>query len=119
MCLIHSLGDVSGLRVSVRKGWDFHVYLDVFVELVCDVLPWDPTAEVFVLHLLDPLDGVLGDCVEWAHHATIWEDVSLRLVSILSYRAMARSTHCEFVSECTQDSELGFAITSPLANWGR
>ena len=36
-------------------------YLDVFVELVCDVLSWDPAAEVLVLHLLDPLNGVFGD----------------------------------------------------------
>jgi hypothetical protein len=38
-----------------------HSYLDVFVELVCDVLSWGPAAEVLVLHLLDPLNGVFGD----------------------------------------------------------
>jgi hypothetical protein len=49
----------------------------VFVELVCDVLSWDPTAQVFVLHFLDPLDGIFGDCVQRAHDAAVWEGVSL------------------------------------------
>jgi hypothetical protein len=36
-------------------------YLNVFVEIVCDVLSRGPAAEVLVLHLLNPLDGVFGD----------------------------------------------------------
>jgi hypothetical protein len=54
-------------------------YLDVFVELVGDVLSWSPAAEVLVLHLFNPLNGVFGDCVEWAHNAAVCEDVSLRI----------------------------------------
>jgi hypothetical protein len=52
-----------------KKGVE--LYLNVFIELVCDVLPWNPAAQVFVLHFLDPLDGVFGDCVQWTHHAAV------------------------------------------------
>jgi len=58
---------------------DPNAYLNVFVELVGDVLSWDPAAEVLVLHLLDPLDGVFGNCVERAHYAAVWDSVSLCL----------------------------------------
>jgi hypothetical protein len=72
-------------------GWK--VYLDVFVELVCDVLSWDPAAQVFVLHFLDPLDGVFGDCVEGAHYAAVWEGVSLYSISIIMLVIRVASTH--------------------------
>jgi hypothetical protein len=57
------------LRVVVSEAWArercdnrlFCSYLDVFVKLVCDVLSWGPAAEVLVLHLFDPLNGVFGD----------------------------------------------------------
>jgi hypothetical protein len=58
-----------------------YAYLHVFVELVGDVLSWGPAAEVLVLHLLDPLNCVFGDCVEGTHHAAVCEDVSLRILS--------------------------------------
>ena len=55
-------------------------YLDVFVELVCDVLSWGPAAEVLVLHLLDPLDGIFGNCVQWTHDTAVCKSVSLGLL---------------------------------------
>lgn len=51
----------------------------MIVELIRDILSRGPAAEVLILHLLDPLDGVIGDCVEGTHDAAICECVSLRV----------------------------------------
>lgn len=54
-------------------------YLDVLVELICNVLPWSPAAEVLVLHLLDPLNGIFGNCVQRTHDTAICKSVSFGL----------------------------------------
>jgi hypothetical protein len=45
---------------GVGRGSCEFAYLDVFVKLVGPVLTGNPTAEIFVLHFLNPLDCVFG-----------------------------------------------------------
>ena len=49
----------------------FDPLLHMIVEFVGDILLWGPASDIFVLHLFDDLDRVVGDCVEWAHHASV------------------------------------------------
>lgn len=36
--------------------------------------------EILVLHLLDPLDGIFGNCVQWTHDTAVCKSVSLGLL---------------------------------------
>jgi hypothetical protein len=103
-------------RVS-KGGSGF--YLDVLIELVCDVLSWNPAAKVFVLHFLDPLDGIFGDCVQWTHDAAVWEGVSLLIMLNDVSRKLVASTHCESVSNVQWACRRQVIVTFQPANWGQ
>ena len=51
----------------------FDPFLDVRVEGICYVLFGGPGRDVFVLHLFDYVDCVVGDGVERAHYAAVFD----------------------------------------------
>lgn len=41
------------------------------VKLVCNVLLWYPTLDVFILHLFDDTDSVVANTLQWTHYTSV------------------------------------------------